>query len=111
MRTDEQKENIRKWVKALRSGRYVQGKGQLKGAGYCCLGVACELELAEPNSERSWAAFPTRGSMEKSMGLCPDPKVRTNNGYITVARLNDEENYSFEEIADAIERTYLKEEE
>lgn len=29
------------WVKALRSGRYKQGKNRLAGGGYyCCLGVA-----------------------------------------------------------------------
>lgn len=33
----------RKWVEALRSGKYKQGRGQLKDTQdqYCCLGVAC----------------------------------------------------------------------
>lgn len=40
--------NARKWVRALRSGKYKQTKGGLaKHFGteirYCCLGVACEL--------------------------------------------------------------------
>lgn len=40
-----------KWVRALRSGKYRQGKHQLKyGKSYCCLGVACALKLAKPNS-------------------------------------------------------------
>lgn len=31
----------KKWISALRSGKYKQSKGQLKsGDGYCCLGVA-----------------------------------------------------------------------
>ncbi len=36
---------IRKeWVKALRSGDYEQGEGQLVRDGkYCCLGVLCEI--------------------------------------------------------------------
>lgn len=45
------KENIRLWVEALRSGRYLQTTGRLseqRGAGkrwrHCCLGVACEVE-------------------------------------------------------------------
>lgn len=43
------KEMIRQWVTALRSGRYTQGIGRLAVDGddgvtrYCCLGVACDL--------------------------------------------------------------------
>ena len=44
------KQNImKKWVKALRSGKYKQGTGTLKQynrkgqAEHCCLGVLCEL--------------------------------------------------------------------
>lgn len=33
-----------KWLKALESGEYEQGVGQLKREDkYCCLGVACEV--------------------------------------------------------------------
>lgn len=36
--------NAKKWVAALRSGKYKQGRGALKKDGkYCCLGVACEI--------------------------------------------------------------------
>lgn len=39
------KENRALLVKALRSGRYMQGMGRLKKTdnSYCCLGVACEV--------------------------------------------------------------------
>lgn len=44
------KQNImKKWIKALRSGKYKQGTGTLKqydskgNAQHCCLGVLCEL--------------------------------------------------------------------
>lgn len=39
----------KKWVKALRSGKYKQGEGYLKitdnkgNSSHCCLGVLCEL--------------------------------------------------------------------
>lgn len=36
----------RAWVKALRSGKYKQGKGRLftaKDRSYCCLGVLCSI--------------------------------------------------------------------
>ena len=33
-----------RWLIALRSGNYQQGKGQLKdGDRYCCLGVLCDI--------------------------------------------------------------------
>lgn len=39
-------ENIRKWVDALRSGKYQQTTGKLSdGQAYCCLGVACEVAI------------------------------------------------------------------
>src|SRR6185503_6538411 len=38
------KVHVKQWIAALRSGTYNQSTGYLKGpAGYCCLGVACEL--------------------------------------------------------------------
>ena len=43
------KDVMKKWVKALRSGKYKQGGGTLKQynskgvAQHCCLGVLCEL--------------------------------------------------------------------
>lgn len=41
--------NAKKWVEALRSGKYRQGKNALatEDGRYCCLGVACELAAAE----------------------------------------------------------------
>lgn len=41
--------NAKKWVKALKSGKYKRAKGWLRrtdekgAASYCCLGLACEL--------------------------------------------------------------------
>lgn len=34
-----------KWLQALESGEYTQGRGELRSAtnSYCCLGVACDL--------------------------------------------------------------------
>jgi hypothetical protein len=40
--------NAEKWIAALRSGKFLQGKDYLKVDGkYCCLGVACELAIAD----------------------------------------------------------------
>lgn len=41
-------DNAKKWIAALRGGKYKQGAGALRdGDHYCCLGVACELFLEE----------------------------------------------------------------
>lgn len=53
------KQNImKKWVKALRSGKYKQGTGTLKQYNrkgqvkYCCLGVLCELYNQEMKKKK-----------------------------------------------------------
>ena len=44
MVTKVQKQRIKRFVKALRSGKYKQTTGKLQNANsYCCLGVACDL--------------------------------------------------------------------
>jgi hypothetical protein len=52
------KKNIRKWVDALRSGEYQQGKNYLLSPDgkqrYCCLGVACEI-----SGVGSWQVSPS----------------------------------------------------
>jgi len=59
-----------KWIKALRSGRYKQGRGRLKTekGSYCCLGVlnkVCKL-----------GAYENFGSLDldqlKKVGITPD---------------------------------------
>ena len=41
---EEYAANRKKWVEALRSGEYEQGKEFLQcGSSFCCLGIACEV--------------------------------------------------------------------
>ena len=55
------KRQATKWVKALRSGKYQQGKEVLFSEGrYCCLGVLCEISEIEKNE---------RGYFVDSMGF------------------------------------------
>lgn len=125
-----------KWVAALRSGKYDQGRGQLRSPdGYfCCLGVLCELAVAEnvttlikveqnnpdylvgshfdyyygktknqevpPIEVREWAGF-IRNEI-------PDLRVDDEEAYggesmTEIVTLNDEECYTFEQLADLIE--------
>ena len=42
--TRTQKERIKRFIAALRSGKYKQGKGRLRQDNrFCCLGVACDV--------------------------------------------------------------------
>jgi hypothetical protein len=46
--TPEQVERNLRWIKALESGCYKQGRGRLKREDhYCCLGVGCNLFMEE----------------------------------------------------------------
>jgi len=54
------KEIAERWVKALTSGKYQQGKGQLKsndGKSFCCLGVLCDL--AAEDQIGTWVKKPS----------------------------------------------------
>lgn len=106
-----------KWIEALRSGEYSQGKFKLyNGQSYCCLGVLCDLYLKETNKEwtvlsnieqsigRYYIAdesetlpYPVRkwAGIENSM-----PKTSLETSLIA---LNDVKDYMFSLIADVIE--------
>lgn len=52
------KEHIKLWVDALKSGNYEQSDGSLKNdRGYCCLGVACEVYIAAEDKLTTDARF------------------------------------------------------
>jgi hypothetical protein len=86
----------KKWIAALRSGKYKQGRHRLAHAGrYCCLGVLCEiLALRQGNWSLYDAQLP--GSHVREMvGLDTAEAVR-------LANMNDAK-MSFKAIADWIE--------
>lgn len=87
MITEQQK---KKWIKALRSGKYKQGKAVLHNefySTYCCLGVlekVCKI---------------------KRIGMCYlSPEKLPRNIQETLVQMNDANEKSFEEIADYIEK-------
>jgi hypothetical protein len=118
--TKEQKAFRRKWVAALRSGKYKQGDGFLRSEkGFCCLGVACDLAAPE-----KWIntvlPISKRASWEHMNEIhYPDPEWFGNlTGLVSadfygsdgaIPALNDgdpsigRERHTFEEIADTIE--------
>lgn len=67
-----------KWVVALKSGEYKQGKYFLNGAtGYCCLGVLCDLAVKEgigtwEDHERVGAKSYVSGESINTYALTPE---------------------------------------
>lgn len=116
-------ENARKWVAALRSGKYkkttntltrVAKDGQIEGC--CCLGVACELALESGMNLRQETNWSGRREYDYEASILPhDVKVwlglKDVGGSYTVAKddsdhqlSSDNDNgKSFAEIADIIE--------
>lgn len=117
------KEIKKLWVDALRSGSYEQGKGCLNNADdgtFCCLGVLCDIaheagitsmESAEsvddPYIMYSYGgnkyALPYEVSTWAGLSS-DDPVLVTKEGHnFMVSYLNDQEEYTFEQIADLVE--------
>ena len=112
---------VREWIKDLRSGKYKQGKGALKtvnfdgSIGYCCLGVACltahrlnirASKRENPADNLAGDGYP--GSwLKKLLGSVNPELTFTPEFHTTCSLANDHFDKSFEDIADALERTYL----
>lgn len=101
------KANVRKWVKALRSGEFKRTTGRLKrvlGNGtekFCCLGVVHEI-----SGIPSIGQFTLSDKAARWLGLggwVKDPAI----GRTTATMLNDERKMSFNQIADRIEKYWL----
>lgn len=116
MRTPN-KERLRMWVAALRSGEYTQGQEVLHHNDtdtWCCLGVACdvarkngltlETEIADSGVEvfdECHEYLP--GSVQQWFGL---PKCNPEFSETPASEWNDDREASFDEIADNIEIEY-----
>ena len=99
-----------KWVEALRSGRYKQVQGTLKGkkedgsVGYCCLGVALDIIGVRVRTESldKYDTYSSEGSMGHYDRL--DKKMPPEIKHRGI-EMNDD-GHSFEEIADMIEEEW-----
>lgn len=115
------KEILERWIAALRSGEYKQGRQQLyNGDGYCCLGVLCELAVKDgairaydkeketllPMFLKEWAGVDplvediSQSSETFGLSLTVQPE---GQHYQSLAALNDK-GASFEQIADWLEK-------
>lgn len=129
------KEVAKKWVKALRSGKYKQGYGCLKQTNlkknktyHCCLGVLCELyneQMINNKKKKLNDDVDKYGlhSFEEDIEVLPDNvrqwagligkagsfnnDVKADDGgyYGSLTEMNDL-GCSFEEIADTIEKEW-----
>lgn len=115
------RERIQKWVDKLLSGEIEQAQSRLRrDASMCCLGVACEVYRKE-TGEGEWSgSFFGKGN-KGNMTFLPsfvfdwyglpdnDPYLFANDNFsqISTSALNDSYRFNFEEIAEAIKRTYL----
>lgn len=106
-----------RWVAALRSGEYKQGKEFLRyGGRFCCLGVLCDLHSLDTGTQwgsKGYAAsycghamgFPNEvadwAGMSDSYGAGPYLQI---NGNPWQAAHHNDYGRSFAEIADAIEK-------
>lgn len=98
------KANVKKWVKALRSGKFKQCYERLfDGKRYCCLGVACVLAGMKPNKYNSFGNSASSFlplEARKWLGIKrSDPRIG-ERGAVT---LNDGLGFTFKQIADEIE--------
>lgn len=96
-----------RWVEALRSGEYKQGKEQLRQSddSFCCLGVLCDIVDSAKWREVS-AGYRYSGKEFAALSF-PPPEISARVGLPrniqdAVAAMNDEGS-SFAQIADYIE--------
>lgn len=108
----------RAWIKALRSGKYKQGRGALRNWDntYCCLGVLCDLyarrRLTPPNQKWRLVGGRYRWAIASAEGVLPvcvknwaglsdtDPALNGREA----SSWNDNEHAGFERIATLIEK-------
>ena len=116
---------IRKWIKALRSGKYKQGQGRLKDfetGRYCCLGVLCEEYRKSDVGKKKGAHWdepfahkvPFSSSAASSFAMLEPPQTVRRWAGLTVKmqdvliNCNDMKNHSFRKIAARLEKWLTK---
>jgi len=85
----------KQWLKALRSGQYEQGRMALRteAGTYCCLGVLVDITQLQPLTG-------TGGCLLDSTRQAVDLDIEDESIFVDA---NDDEGWTFEEIADYIE--------
>lgn len=90
------------WAKALESGKYRQGNGELYFDGkYCCLGVLCKINGVNMPTGSIMSDYPK--VMKLVSFKTGDGELPKSEG-ITLVGLNDSGDYSFKKIAKVIRK-------
>jgi hypothetical protein len=102
----------KQWIKALKSGDYTQGYGQLcdiDNNTHCCLGVLCEVAILEKhNIKRTKEGFYSLNKQDSVYNRLNDAMLshfslaKEDQGFLII--LNDERKRSFKKIAKWIEK-------
>lgn len=106
-------EQIKVWVSELRSGKYKQIKGWLNACGgYCCFGVACKTLIPEPLLIMSKYSDTINGAYPSDQPHAPKWLKEINLDFIektsqSLSHINDNTDFTFDEIADLIELVYI----
>lgn len=119
-RLDNMNKDIKKkWVDALRSGKYVQGYDTLKNNSgeYCCLGVLCDLAAKEGVVQEKLLTYGAGSKYyyDGEGSVLPDSvmdwaslediivRVEYEDAPVSLDDLNDSHRLTFNQIADLIE--------
>ncbi len=105
--TQDERAKLDEWLAALRSGKYKQGQDRLSewkqdGVQYCCLGVACHINVFQGDTEvdeRNYVSEEYTYDWNDDTLLSDD-----GHGLHKLSRLNDTWGKSFEYIADEIQK-------
>lgn len=114
-------ENFRKWLDALRSGEYKQGRGTLRSDNnFCCLGVACDIAKEDLGIDWGIVQHSSEMTFDKEVNLLPvsvkdwlgidypGGNILIGENNYPVTAINDRwAEGDFGYIADALEREYL----
>jgi hypothetical protein len=101
------------WVSALRSGKYKRCTAQLKkDDGFCCLGVLCDLHARRFKNTWDGEQYLSEDSelpedvIEWAGLSAADPQLNPSRevDFSTATHYNDKARYSFNKIADLIEK-------
>ena len=99
------------WVKALRSGEYKQTTETLQDdGGYCCLGVLCRVGEKGDVTTDSEDDMLGGDTLEDQPDILEWSGMNSSEGKFgasdTLAVLNDEGSYDFDQLADVIEKEW-----
>jgi hypothetical protein len=107
----ERLKNLRKWVKALRSGKYRQTTGTLvethngRKNAYCCLGVACKILDVPKVDYVGHGTLEDLPNVQNMLGIDSGGTL-PSDATVDLTVLNDAEGYNFKQIANVIVKEF-----